>query len=125
MRMTKYLAGVALAAAAVPSIASASPSTYVTKPQARAAINALDAIRYVALNTRIMSCKRLAGNSIRCQLVIPREQVGCPSGNFNTNGQSWEDVVTNTLVSTTDYQGPIQYVAQTISEHGRTPPPLC
>jgi hypothetical protein len=123
-RRIQYLAGIALTAAAVPSVADASPSTYITKQQARAAINALDARQYVALNTRIASCKRLAANSVRCQLVIPREQVACPNGNFNTNGQSWENVVTNTLVTTTDYQGVIQYVAQTSSEHGRTPPAL-
>jgi hypothetical protein len=120
-----YVVAVALLAAAVPSVASASPSTYITKQQARAAIRFFDANRYRGLGTRIASCNRLAPNSFRCRIAMPREQVACPSGNFNWNGQSWEDVVTNTLVTTTGYQGVIQYVRQTISEHGRTPPANC
>jgi hypothetical protein len=121
----KYWSGVALATALVPSAAGASPSTYLTKRQARAAISALDASKYRGLGTRVASCKRLAANSVRCRVVMPKEQVACPAGNFNWTGQSWEDVVTNTLVTTTDYQGVIQYVAQTIREQGRTPPISC
>ena len=119
------MVAVALFGVAVPSVASASPSTNITKQQARAAINAFDATRYRGLGTRVASCKRLAPTSFRCRVIMPKEQVACPSGNFNWNGQSWQDVVTNTLVTTTDYQGVVQYVRQTISEHDRTPPADC
>ena len=122
-RMKKYIAGAAAAACLVaPAAAGADLSTALSKAEARAAIRFLDANKYRDLGTHIKSCERLAANRVSCVVAVHSEIVACPAGNFSTPTHSWHDIVTRQLIHTVDWQGPIEYTTDTVTEYGRTLP---
>jgi hypothetical protein len=105
-----------------PAAASADLSTALSKAEARAAILVHDAQKYRELGTYIKSCKRLAANRVKCIVAVPAESVACPAGNFSTPAHSWHDVLTRQLIHAVDWQGPIEYTTDTVTEHGHTVP---